>query len=48
MNEHPTEADALHEELVAYLDGELDSAAVMVVERIEEEPRILTVVAPPG
>lgn len=34
MNEQPTaEHDVVHEELVAYLDGELDSAAVMIVER---------------
>lgn len=35
MSERPTEAyrDLVQEELVAYLDGELDSTSVMVVER---------------
>lgn len=34
MNEEQTaELDAIQEELVAYLDGELDSAAVLIVER---------------
>lgn len=33
MSKQPSEVDAVQEELVAYLDGELDSTAVMGVER---------------